>query len=303
VSNATAKSKSSAPVATAKGHRPAGLFTWVAVGLVLVVVAVLVVVKVTSKAPTSSASSFQASSPTVVNELTHVPAAVFNAVGVTSSATPVSPIVIVKHAALRTVDGKPNVLYVGGEFCPYCAAERWSMIIALSRFGTFSNLGNTESYVGDVYGGTQTFTFVKSHYDSKYLSFSPVEEYTNTIDPKTNYYYPLMTASAAETADFMKYDTPTYVPGMTTETEHAYPYVSYGDQFLVAGAQYNPGLLSGSSRSQIAGNLASASSPITQAIIAAANYQTAGLCSLTKQQPMAVCASPGVKAADKKLGL
>ena len=36
--------------------------------------------------------------------------------------------------------GKPEVLYVGTEFCPYCAAESWSLIVALSRFGQFSGL-------------------------------------------------------------------------------------------------------------------------------------------------------------------
>ena len=41
---------------------------------------------------------------------------------------------------LLTADGKPLVLYVGAEYCPYCAAERCAMVQALSRFGTFSNL-------------------------------------------------------------------------------------------------------------------------------------------------------------------
>ncbi len=34
--------------------------------------------------------------------------------------------------------GKPEVLFVGAEFCPFCAAERWPLIVALSRFGHFS---------------------------------------------------------------------------------------------------------------------------------------------------------------------
>ena len=39
-----------------------------------------------------------------------------------------------------TSGGKPEMLYIGAEYCPYCAAERWAMIVALSRFGTFSGL-------------------------------------------------------------------------------------------------------------------------------------------------------------------
>jgi hypothetical protein len=32
------------------------------------------------------------------------------------------------------------MLYIGAEYCPYCAAERWPLVMALSKFGTFSNL-------------------------------------------------------------------------------------------------------------------------------------------------------------------
>src|SRR5690348_15801045 len=31
----------------------------------------------------------------------------------------------IKAPAL-TADGKPRVLYVGAEYCPYCAAQRWA---------------------------------------------------------------------------------------------------------------------------------------------------------------------------------
>ena len=38
------------------------------------------------------------------------------------------------------VKGKPTLLFIGAEFCPYCAAERWAIINALSRFGSFTGL-------------------------------------------------------------------------------------------------------------------------------------------------------------------
>ena len=34
---------------------------------------------------------------------------------------------------------------MGAEYCPYCAAQRWAMIVALSRFGTFSGLTTVHS--------------------------------------------------------------------------------------------------------------------------------------------------------------
>src|SRR6266852_5220447 len=42
-------------------------------------------------------------------------------------------------------NGKPEIFYFGAEFCPYCAAQRWSLVIALSHFGTFSKLPETYS--------------------------------------------------------------------------------------------------------------------------------------------------------------
>ena len=42
-------------------------------------------------------------------------------------------------------DGKPEVLYVATEFCPYCVANSWALIVALSRFGEFSGLSTSRS--------------------------------------------------------------------------------------------------------------------------------------------------------------
>ncbi len=75
----------------------------------------------------------------LVGEVTSVPAAALAQVGsgtVTSTPTSIS-------GAPLTSGGKPEMLYMGAEYCPYCAAERWSMIVALSRFGTFSGLATT----------------------------------------------------------------------------------------------------------------------------------------------------------------
>ena len=72
-------------------------------------------------------------------------------------------------------DGKPVFFFAGAEYCPYFAAERWSMVMALSRFGTISNLTLSASTGSDVYPNTPTFTFVGSSYTSKYIDFQSVE--------------------------------------------------------------------------------------------------------------------------------
>jgi hypothetical protein len=43
--------------------------------------------------------------------------------------------------------GKPAIVFVSEESCPFCAAERWSLTVALSHFGTWSHLGTTTSSI------------------------------------------------------------------------------------------------------------------------------------------------------------
>ena len=92
------------------------------------------------------------------------------------------------------------MLYIGAEYCPYCAAERWSMIVALSRFGTFSGLTTIRSAAHERRRATPSRTRTprpgrscKSSYTSNYLTFTPVEEYTNIPDPSTGGYTTLQT--------------------------------------------------------------------------------------------------------------
>src|SRR6266702_3251914 len=59
------------------------------------------------------------------------------------------------QAVLKGSNGHPELFYVGGEYCPFCAGERWAMIQALSRFGTFSNLKQIQSYEYNI----NTFSF------------------------------------------------------------------------------------------------------------------------------------------------
>jgi hypothetical protein len=59
------------------------------------------------------------------------------------------------------------VLYAGAEYCPFCAAERWALATALSRFGTFTNLGTTASAGGQEYApNTATLSFHGATYTS-----------------------------------------------------------------------------------------------------------------------------------------
>jgi hypothetical protein len=275
----------------------------------VVVVAALVIIKVASGGNASGGSSaFQPTDPTTFTQLTTVPASVFNTVGITSPDAAVTAPQAVKGQPLLTATSSsgttvPEILYLGAEYCPYCAAQRWATIIALSRFGTWGGLGDMASYSGDVYPNTPTFTFVHATYKSKYVAFRSVEEYTNYIDAATNYYAKLQTPTKAEAAEFKKYDSSKYITNLPSSQDGSIPFITFGNKFLVAGASYAPTTLSGSSRSAIASGLSNAASPITQAIIASANDQTAAICSLTKDQPAAVCTSSGVTTAAKSMSI
>jgi len=202
----------------------------------------------------------------------------------------------ISGAPLRS-GGKPEVLYVGAEYCPYCAAERWAMIVALHRFGTFSGLATTRSAVRSGAGGTEpfpstaTWTFANASYTSRYLAFTPVEEYTNIPDKSTGGYTKLMTLTQAQQALIQKYDA---------AYQDAIPFIDYGNKYLSVGATYNPGVLEGLSWSQIVAELHTPSSSVAKSVLGAANYLTAAICGLTKDQPATAC-TPTVKELQAKI--
>lgn len=193
---------------------------------------------------------------------------------------------------LRGTDGKPEILYVGAEYCPFCAAERWALVEALSHFGTFTGLQATHSSTSDGDPDTKTFSFVGSSYASPYVDFVPVELYSN--QPEGSGYAPLQTLSAAESRVLDTYDQAPYtsVPG-------GIPFISLADRAVVSGAGYDPTLLAGLSMTAIAAQLEDPSSPVARAVNGTADEITAAICSLTGGQPASVCQSPAVEAAGK----
>ena len=60
------------------------------------------------------------------------------------------------------VNGKPSVIYIGAISCIFCGENRWSMALALSRFGSFSTLYKGYSSFGD--GDVPTLYWTKDNY-------------------------------------------------------------------------------------------------------------------------------------------
>jgi hypothetical protein len=276
------------------------MMAWGAVGLVVVIIVVLVIVKTTST--TSNAYTPVTPAPAaVVHDVTNIPLSVYNTVGVSSPTVPVNPPTIVKGQPPLTFDGKtPGLLFYGAEYCPFCAAERWSLTAALSRFGTWSGLKITASSHTDTDPETHTFSYHGATFTSPYLAVKTVEAVSN-VPNGNGYYNALETPTKSELADVSKYEGPTYFPGSNGQI--GFPFISINNHALISGPSYDPGVLAGQSWSSIASGLSDPSNPTTQAIVATANYMTASICANTQNAPASVCTSKGVEAAAKALKL
>lgn len=179
--------------------------------------------------------------------------------------------------------GKPEMLYIGAEWCPFCAAERWAMAVALSRFGTFSPLRGIHSSSSDVYPSTATLTFYHSAYTSKYLVFTPVENQ----DVNHNM---LQAVTPAQQALWAKYEPP----------GNAYPFIDIGNRF-VAATTYNPQVLHGLTWSQIGVDLHNPLSPVAMGAVGSANLFTAAICKVTGNLPANVCTTAPVTVLEGHL--
>jgi serine/threonine protein kinase len=280
--------------------RPAAQRTpiFVAAGSIIVVAAIVltfVLIKLNGKTtpPSNSSTSndHPGAAPTaVVDKVTSVPASTLNAVGSGGFTGKIQA--ITGNPAPLTAGGKPELLYVGAEYCPYCAAERWAMIVAMSRFGAFSGLATVTSAVSNGAGDqepfpdTPTWTFAHASYSSPYLTFSEVEVNTNIPDTSTGGYTALQTATSAEQALLNKYDAPPYVDSAAVGS---IPFLDFGNTYVSIGASYNPQVLSGLSWSTITADLSNPNSSVAKAVDGTANYITAAICSMTVNQPASAC--------------
>jgi Domain of unknown function (DUF929) len=266
--------------------------------VILVAVIVLVAYALTNPPSTPRTVHRPATADDVVSALAGVPASVFDTVGVTAPTTPlVVPTVLAGQPPLLS-HGKPEVLYVGGEFCPFCAAQRWPLIVALTRFGHFSRMTNMQSSQSSAFPGIQTFSFVGTVYRSRYLAFSGIELYSAAVDAQ-GVYTQIGTLSPVQALLVARFGTPPVKRGSAVGT---FPFLDIGNVMVTSTSPFSPGILVGQSQGSIVGDLSQPSNPIGQAVVASANYLTAGMCAATGQRPTSTCTDKGVRAAAAALG-
>ena len=199
-------------------------------------------------------------------QATTVPAAVLSRVSGAQVATPLQS--VKTPVPPLTIGGKPAIVFVSEESCPFCAAERWPLVVALSHFGTWSDLGSTKSSATDIYPDTATFSFRHAHYTSRVLTL-------RTTELADNRGHALQAQSPLDTKLIDSYDVPPYVN--SADQSGAVPFLDLANQDVLAGAQYNPQVLAGLSAAQIASQLRNPSSPVAKAIDGSANVIIAAI--------------------------
>jgi hypothetical protein len=275
---------------------------YVAFGVIIVAIALLgtlVLVRDNYSPPSSpTTETFNAAPSSLLTTVASVP--VYDTVGVSSLANPITPLRATTgtgsapapmwRARVNNGPAEPVVYFYGAEFAPYAAAERWPLVLALSRFGTFRQLGLTQSSSTTAFANISTFTFYDTYYTSKYVILESVERYSS-LDPTGASYLSLQTPDERQ-----RLAVTYYASSPTT-----FPLLDVANRWVLNGASFTPGVLMGLSQDEIAGDLSSAASPLTQAVVSAANEITATICAVDDQKPGSVCESRGVLAADQVL--
>lgn len=266
--------------AAARKERQQKQLVTAAVAVVVVIIAVAIGLAVSSR-PSQPAASANSGADAAIAKLSTIPASAFDAAG-----KPTAPNSIpqkLDDGKALTSDGKPEVVYVGAEYCPYCATERWSLVAALERFGTFSGLTTTRSAEQD--GNIPTVSFKDLKYQSDYLTFRAVETQDRNGQP-------LESIPADIEPLFTKYNAPPY-----TQNKGAIPWTFYGTHQTVGSGvpiQSFVSLSDDTAWTKIVDQMLTGTGELGAPIMANANAVTAQICTLTDNKPSDVCSSKAV---------
>jgi hypothetical protein len=229
----------------------------------------------------------------LVSAVTSVPHNVLSQVGRGNATQPGK----LSAPLLANPDGRPRIVWIGAGYCSSCAAQRWPIVVALSRFGVFSNLGVTTSTALDGYPNTRSFSFYGSTYTSPYITFEAVELFTNI--PWGKGFTPLATLTAEQQRLMDKFDQPPYVD---PSSRGALPFVDFANKYSIAGDTFSPSVLRSENADSIAVALFDPTTSIAKGILGSANEMTAAICKTTEDQPINVCSDPVVQTIEGQLG-
>ena len=179
--------------------------------------------------------------------------------------------------------GRPEIMFICAEYWSKCAAERWALVMALSKFGVFTTLKGTTSSATAASPKIPTFSFYGATYSSRYLTLVTDELETNTDVGGGE--YPLLQPPTIQEMTMMKaWDRAPY-----TATPLSLPFAYMGGTFLLTTAQYDASAISQMSFQAAARIMSSGTDPVSRHAEAAAGYLVADFCALTRGQPARAC--------------
>lgn len=245
---------------------------------VAIVGVLIAIIAIHAGGSADNSSDRTAAPASVVDTITGVTPATLTSVAggsATASARPAN-----SGDPVLTANGKPQVLFIGGEFCPHCAAERWALLQAFSRFGKFKGISEIHSAAND--GNIATLSFYKSSYSSKYVTFTPIEAEDRAQNK-------LESLTDAQQKLFAEYS-------------NSFPFIDFGGKYVQTGAGYAYTDLSGKTQAQIAAEVKDPTSKIAQDILGESNNLTATICKITNNTPANVCSAPQITTIEGQLG-
>ncbi len=171
--------------------------------------------------------------------------------------------------------GKLYVLFMGAEYCPYCAAERWAIVRALQKYGQWDGLKQTMSAARDEpFLNLPTYDFTKATYNSPNIEFTSCEI-------KDREFKPLQKLLKTEEKLVRKFN-----PGREI------PFLLIGGRFMQVGSGFTPKIFIGHTFRQTETELKKMESEIRKTIDDEANIISALMC--ISGLPPEVCKETGV---------
>ena len=184
-------------------------------------------------------------------------------------------------------DGRPILFFMGAQYCPFCAAQRWALIEATSRFGVWSGVEPFASPAGmDGFSSVPTYDLTAARFTSDVLSVRTKE----IADASGGRLQDLDDVEAGLVDAFNPRGSVPFIAATGT-----------GGQYTIDLA-YSPGLLQGDDFDEIRQAVgAGEDSAAVRAISGQADAITAVLCTLTGGQPASACGTPVVTELMRRL--
>ncbi|MHB8262203.1 MAG: DUF929 family protein, partial [Acidimicrobiales bacterium] len=239
----------------ARGRRiPTALITWVFIIIVAIVALALIGLKLLSSPIVIEPNPFPAASSATILELSHAALSTLSGSGVYDTAGLATPVLVgagggraLTRSSHTQVTAKghptlhllPEVTFVGSEYCPYCEAASWPLVIALSRFGTISKLKIASSSSSEVFPSISGFSFYHMAYASNYVDFTGIEEASSI--PSNNPYkgFSAMNAPSRYVSSLLqRYDVP---PNVAQANRGVLPFLDISNQVIAAGPMFPAG--------------------------------------------------------------